>query len=617
MREKKLPIRIHELSSCPLPRTSDGKLAPLTIELQALGDFRVSNLTAEFLRLDEPAEIPGFPEHTEAIAARVTHAQGTWLGYGERRGDDGVSLLLWPAGRRCELGPAEGTPALYPGAGGGQALGYAANSGLVLAAGGDDPASNTAVVGALSFDGKTGEVVVIDSGAQHVLREPRAHATVTELGDRILVTGGENPLAPAEAREVRGTAEIYDPGERRFEPGAIGLLEARSRHAAVNLPNGDTLLIGGRNRSGEATTIIEAISAEARSSSIVGLPRLRIGRIDPRALLLGDGRVLIAGGYDAAGNPIASFEWLTPGASGSPETTIEDLVPSRFDRAFVAMPGGGLLAVGGCEDRAPMADEDCSACRSGCPPLAGYDAFWVSPDGEAHELELDVDAPRPVLLPGSDGRPWLFAGTSEDRVLYRFDPWRGVFERSPLELRLPAFPGGIGPDPITIGSDAFVWLEERDGRVVLAGARLGARSRYASDLALIIQPDQGTAHLAPDRPPGTAAVYDGALTLSDERVTVFVTDTDYGNFTLEIGVDGTPPPLVIVGDLTYGGSECPWPGELSAGAAPVLVRSGDGVELRRAGAIARCPGPSGRVTLGFRAGGEPVRISRIDVLRDL
>ncbi len=45
-----------------------------------------------------------------------------------------------------------------------------------------------------------------------------------------------------------------------------------------------------------------------------------------------------------------------------------------------------------------------------CPPEE-FDAYWIERSGRVEPVELDVVAPRPLLLPGSDGSPWLIVDT--------------------------------------------------------------------------------------------------------------------------------------------------------------------------------------------------------------
>ena len=157
------------------------------------------------------------------------------------------------------------------------------------------------------------------------------------------------------------------------------------------------------------------VSPRTRTSNILGT--LSVGRRAPTALRLDDGRIFVAGGEDADGSPIGALEWRGPDTSPLPAPFDGSIsLPPRFDRAYATLPGGAVLAVGGCEERAPEAGEDCTRdCQRGCPPrpAAGradrYDAFWIAADGVVTALSLPLGAGHPHLLPGSDGSPWLVA----------------------------------------------------------------------------------------------------------------------------------------------------------------------------------------------------------------
>jgi len=206
-----------------------------------------------------------------------------------------------------------------------------------------------------------------------VLSEPRAFATVSDFSGKILVAGGENPIhTAAAASALRDTAEIYDPTLQSFEPELLSLRESRTRHAAVNLASGEIALFGGRlDASGALNPFVEVVSPKTRISTVVGT--LSVGRVAPTALRLSDGRLLVAGGTDADDHPLGVLEWRNPDAS--PLTAPFDgstSLPARFDRAFAALPGGAVLAVGGCEDRTPLPAEDCAAwCARGLPAEPG------------------------------------------------------------------------------------------------------------------------------------------------------------------------------------------------------------------------------------------------------
>ena len=180
-----LSLRVHTLPRCDLP----AELADGSLELLALGDFEASNESAEVLRLDQPGLALKFPVATQAVEAHVGDGTRAFAGYAERR-ENGVDVLLWPELATCEVWRRSGT-AGYPGRHGGQALAYAPRSGVVFAAGGNDPLVSDAIVGALTFDSATGAVAALDTADAGALQQPRAGASATPFGERFLVAGGE------------------------------------------------------------------------------------------------------------------------------------------------------------------------------------------------------------------------------------------------------------------------------------------------------------------------------------------------------------------------------------------------------------------------------------------
>ena len=191
------------------------------------------------------------------------------------------------------------------------------------------------------------------------------------------------------------------------------------------------------------------------------------------------------------------------------------------------------------------------------------------------------------------------------------------------------------PEPLALDPDQFVWLDEADDRGQVLGLRLGTRSRYAQDLALVLlsAPTDPTRpqHLVPDRPLGAAASYDGARTLSgaafrakqdppntDPDVTIRVADTDYGDVTLTLHVLGDALPRVLLGETELGGSACPWPDGKSSGGdfdLPTVLRSGARAELLFHGAGRACQVEGGRLELALRAGDGVSVITQLDVQR--
>lgn len=614
-----LSLRVHSLASCDLP----SELADSNLELAALGDFEADNDAAEALPLGRAGTSLRFPAATQAVVARVQSGGRAFVGYGERRGDAGVDVLLWPERATCAL-PSAG----YPGKHGGQALGYAPQAGVVLVAGGNDPLNADALLGFLTFDARSGALAVHgrpESGAQPAAR---AFASVTRFGSQLLVAGGEKPVlgVPDLDLEPCALGELFDTS-RGFTGETIALQSARTHHAAVNLDDGRTLLVGGRTKVGSTSIAqyqLEIVDPRG--------PRSAIGdavtaRIDPTALNLDDGRVFVAGGTALDGSLVTPVgEWLT--AAGRLDSTrLGGEVAPRFERAFVALSGGGVLAVGGCEDRPPASDDDaerCARCLHGCEPLDGYDAWWIDRDGNPSPVRLDgIAAPRPLLLPGSDGSPWLIAtemNRPETTQLFRFNPWARGFEAAPLS-RPHSLPSRDMPAPLSLGLDTFMWLEPGAHGDQLIGLRLGTRSRYAQDLALVLLADPldptRPLHLTPERAPGEGALYDGKLTLRDSDVIVRVADTDYADVTIDIELSdpSSAPPVVWLGSSPLGGAECPWPEGDTLEAPSIVRRDGQALLRFHGGEPRRCPVGVERLTLGLAAGAETSVVSQLRVRR--
>lgn len=582
--------------------------------LTAVGDFSASESTSDALPLGAAGDLAA-PPSTQAFEARVELGGARFHGYAERTTSPELPILLWPEGSACRVRGA----ADYPAPGGGQAVGFDPASRTALVVGGGSVELPSASVAALAFDTGTG-AIRSDASPEASLREPRAHASVTPFGSGLLVAGGENPVhgdAGALA-QPRDTAERFDPASGRFT-GSVALVEPRARHAAVVLASGETLLVGGRGALGAALRVLEVVSPGSMTGSIAGLPALRAPRLSPSAFLLDDGRLFVGGGTSADGAPLSALEWLSGDAREHLAADLAPTIPPRYDRAFAPLPGGGVLAVGGCDDRAPRDDDEAERCASlcnhGCPPADGYDAHWIAPDGAITAVPLDIVAPRPVLLGAGRGAPLLASGAPGDERLYRFDPWQARFEALPIALPVPP---RAGLPVLALDGNAFLWLAESEDGPEIFGLRLDTRGRYARDVFLVAQPDPvdpaRPLHLVPDRPVGAEVQYDGALTLEpNSEVTVYVTDTDYADVTITLTLEGEGRPRVVLGPFEAGGPDCPWPEGASSEVR--VERTGSEVALVVASHRIACPAPRGRVRLGLRGGDEATRVVRLEVNR--
>jgi hypothetical protein len=244
--------------------------------------------------------------------------------------------------------------------------------GRVLIAGGDLNPPGSAEI----YDPSSGLFTKIASPMQH----QRSSHTATRLVDgRVLLIGGEAGLP------LSSTAEIYDPATDQFlsldlgpslagraatetrdgtlwlsgGDASIELTEngwswreasspARVHHAAVLLPEGDVLLVGGQAPGGPPlASVVRALAAGGQEDAgTLAHPRSRHS-----ATRLPDGRIFVAGGEDEGG-PLGSFELLTP---GQVKTKVGALLQPRTRHAAALLPDGRILLVGGTNQQGDLA----------------------------------------------------------------------------------------------------------------------------------------------------------------------------------------------------------------------------------------------------------------------
>jgi hypothetical protein len=456
---------------------------------------------------------------------------------------------------------------------------------------------------------------------------------------------------------VLADAEIYSTEAAAFT-STLSLVFPRSHHAALVLrATGETLLIGGTSAGGLVQQL-EAVSPRSGASATSGLEQLETPRLDPVALELDGGELFVGGGRFENGDPVASVEWFSADASSALDR--RSFLPPRPHRAFVAMPGGGVLSVGGCDREV----------RDQCESV---DAWWITPEHALEPVTIERRGrvcplpERPQLTAGSDGSPYLVAvGDASEPdcafALYRFNPWpRDYSAEAEACLADPTASAcellDVGPrfeltdiqltprpDPrvplLSLGPDNFLWISADDPGS-LAGARLGERGALTRDaLPLVALTDTlnrlRPLHLVPDRNTLTpllrgeepAVQFDRALTLRPAAtpVSVWVSDTRYED--VSVTLDLTPEaeqepaalPLILLGNLAMGATDgCAWPDLPTAPSSPLLaqlLRRGSEVELTLGGVTQRCSVPAGALALGFRAGSVATRVRSILITRE-
>src|SRR6266545_2267303 len=223
---------------------------------------------------------------------RATHTatllrDGTVLvagGFGRGSGAELATTERYsPATGRFAPGPRMTTPR----------MGHSATllpDGRVLLAGGTGPGFDF-LASAELYDPRTGRFAATGSMAQR-----REGFTATLLGDgHVLVTGGH--VGRHEQIEIHRSAELYDPHTGRFTHTG-DMIVPRHKHDAVLLADERVLLVGGADEHDDAGLYHSAELYDPQTGRFQPTGDLRNARYKLRgtSVLLGDGRVLVAGG---------------------------------------------------------------------------------------------------------------------------------------------------------------------------------------------------------------------------------------------------------------------------------------------------------------------------------
>jgi hypothetical protein len=211
-------------------------------------------------------------------------------------------------------------------------------NGKALYAGG---AANSDATGALAsaetYDPATHGFTLVGS-----MNAPRIDYTATMLRNgRVLISGGLSDTA------ILSSAELFDPGTNTFTLLNTNMTSPRQGHTATLLPNGTVLIAGGN--SVNMATVTTVASAEifdpttnSFSSSQLGMTTARFGH---HADLLPNGQVLVTGGFDTNGNPLASAELYNP--SSLTFTPTGSMATARGFHSSALLYTGKVLVAGG------------------------------------------------------------------------------------------------------------------------------------------------------------------------------------------------------------------------------------------------------------------------------
>ena len=303
---------------------------------------------------------------------------------------------------------------------------------------------------------------------------PRQEYTVTRLADgRILIAGGSGNNVSYQHWDDRGMSEaqLFDPASGTYTSTGP-MAQARQCHTATLLGDGRVLVAGGWLYDPKTPKTIDAAEIyDPGSGTFTATGRMTIPRCRAAAVALDDGRVLIVGGQTSGPALPNNAELYDPAAG-----TFDDA--GRFPVAYANRPvavklaDGTVLVVG--DTRSPSGP-DLNLVAQIFDPVSGSWRTSGSLGGTKNQGYTDATA---TLLP--DGRAFI---TSSDGA-FVFDPARG---------QLSALPA-----PKVAATSALVL---RDGRVVTVGSCSPMTTQ--NFCARIFDPPTGT-FKALATPPGPA-----------------------------------------------------------------------------------------------------------------
>ncbi len=191
----------------------------------------------------------------------------------------------------------------------------------------------------------TAEIIDVANGAvlplNATMTSPRgAHtASSTAFGTTVLLAG-EDPQGR------QSGAESYQPSSGTFGAIPLVLPVPRSGAAAVTLSSGEILVTGGWNGSNVPTPTAVRISP---TLTVTTATRGQLGTArggHAMVLLPSSGDALVLGGYDSAGQPLKTLE-LYRVARDVFETLPFTMTEARADAAALLLPDGRILVAGG------------------------------------------------------------------------------------------------------------------------------------------------------------------------------------------------------------------------------------------------------------------------------
>jgi hypothetical protein len=278
------------------------------------------------------------------------------------------------------------------------------------------------------------------------------------------------------------------------------LVTERLLHTAITLGSGKVLIVGGQEENGVPLASAELYDPAAGTFASTG--SMGTVRTCHTATLLQNGMVLVAGGTDATGTALATAELYNPG-NGSFSSTGSMGTP-RSCPAAVLLGNGQVLVTGGIDSTGVLASAEIYDPTKGTfAPTAGS----MNTVRTQHTATLITSTGKVLVTGGNTGGPATAAADL-------FDPGTGKFTPT----------GSMG----TARFFHSATLLTSNGKVLVAGGIDSSGASFTT--AELFDPGAGT--FTPTGPMGTARAIHTATLLADGTVLVAGGEVTGGNDTV-------------------------------------------------------------------------------------
>lgn len=388
-----------------------------TIELSVALEGESEPLVSSVFRRGETLELPGVPYGENLVVHMTGRVNSAEIAYGRtcrfavRAGEDAPAPHLYFA-RTVRWARSEVPPSAIRI--GGAAL--TSRNGSALYFGGRDEAAVN-LLGADRFDPTTGEFAELTQLA------PRRNGSAANLGDgRVILVGGvDQQDAVVPHIDLISIDAASDEAVRQVKAEQLGSVVAP---ALATLSDGRVVAIGGRAADGKLIEEVTEIASDGGGVTVRPLLRakLQLPRYGHTLTRLSDdlgAPVLIAGGRDPSGNPVATSELYRPlFEEVAPLSEFgEAIAVPRWDHSAVRLPDGSVLVVGGRNAGGPVASLEVFTREAGFR-VQGF-------------LPLGTGLTEASVTPLPDGRVLIAGGRDargipvDSAVIVRIDPFGG------------------------------------------------------------------------------------------------------------------------------------------------------------------------------------------------